>query len=98
MNKQKVYVKKMFTAFRSRPVSVEKDIHAQLAETINERNKILVQWEQLFHPRPVQKNIHGQLQETIAQLLRNRQKWGKYLQFKNDTGLGTKFKKQPKDV
>jgi len=47
----------------------QKDIHAQLKETIAERKRILQQWPKLFTSwlSPKEKDIHVQLLETLAE-------------------------------
>ena len=46
-----------------------RDIHAQLAETIAERKKILLRFEEVVRLRPSRpkKDIHAQLAETLAE-------------------------------
>ena len=63
-----------------KPAEVKKDIHAQLAETIAERKRIMQQYQKVFlstHSdiKETKKDIHAQLRETIAEYRTTVKQW-----------------------
>ena len=77
MRKRKFNIWQIIEPLMPKQRKDQKDIHAELANTIAERKIILQQWEKLFIPKPavVKKDIHEQLQETISGLRKQGQIW-----------------------
>ena len=73
--KNKYITTQTLLAARSKPKRIKTDIYAELAKTIDERKKLLVQWEKIFSTDRfvIQKDIHIQLAETIAEFKRAKQ-------------------------
>lgn len=77
--KGKYLTNNVLMACLSNALRSKKDIHAQLAETIAERRKIIEQWESSSLSKVSTKNIHAQLRETIDELKMIMRRSGKIL-------------------
>ena len=65
--------------------SSKNNIHLLLEKTIEQRNKILPLWEEIFIlNKPVKQDVHAQLKITIAELSRTKEQL-KYF-FENNQG------------
>ena len=93
--KGKYVTKQILLACLVKPQGIRKDIHAQLAETIAERRRILPEWERLFlsEPSGIKQDIHAQLAETIAEHRRIMKQWNRLFSPEQDSSIIMQDKK-----
>jgi hypothetical protein len=88
----KYITKQILLACMAKPKTPKQDIHAMLEETVAERKRILMLWEQSFFGTP-SKDIHALLQETVSERRRILPQWEKLFFPKQDNSYLMEDKK-----